>query len=614
MTSFETLLSHLPDRAAALNYTKSLPINEIETILSECTRNTSIDDPRFIYIWQICQITLNKPAISPDGAIKSLLPLAKWHLSYLLGAGGVPAMKHRLQQMFGEKCLDHPTISKLLTMNIAAAKKKGYKVKLQVLTMILTMIEHHFQANDHRNNHTETKVKTPSAPSTSTSKKPLIPSISTDKSTSKSTTPQHAPVFLDLNNTISATNIIDGTSLCVQGCSNLWRPQKKTGNSKKNNRKKTKKKEKKNLATTSKALVSSLDKYGFAAIDEFASADEVIKLRHEIARLAPHTEQSQIWVGKSSGVGAHVTLPKVRGDKVLWMCGGHGKKDQEANLFDSAGVQPKTTGEIEPCDPTVHAATSFDGRFVYLRTLLKRLDQLIYDGLKQTNHERLKGISSRSDCMLAQYKVGDRFQKHVDNTTQDGRKLTCLVYLNISNETSGGHLRLHGCSGLDEGDVVSIQPLGGRLAMFWSDEVSHEVLEQLTGDRWAITCWYYDFGERMRAVMKAQDENVGVEEDVNSTDSQKEAQQFVLTLLDDNNPKQNDEERLLSLKRTATLLSLPSLCILGRVFFGRTVTMNKEKEENDVLTPETIRRSLLSLDVKQYCELRAQARDMHSGK
>ena len=41
---------------------------------------------------------------------------------------------------------------------------------------------------------------------------------------------------------------------------------------------------------------------------------------------------------------------------------------------------------------------------------------------------------------------------------------------------------------------------------------------------------------------------------------------------------------------------------------------NKEKEENDVLTPETIRRSLLSLDVKQYCELRAQARDMHSGK
>ena len=221
MTSFETLLSHLPDRAAALNYTKSLPINEIETILSECTRNTSINDPRFIYIWQICQITLNKPAISPDGAIKSLLPLAKWHLSYLLGAGGVPAMKHRLQQMFGEKCLDHPTISKLLTMNIAAAKKKGYKVKLQVLTMILTMIEHHFQANDHRNNHKETKVKTPSAPSTSTSKKPLIPSISTDKSTSKSTTPQHAPVFLDLNNTISATNIIDGTSLCVQGCSNL---------------------------------------------------------------------------------------------------------------------------------------------------------------------------------------------------------------------------------------------------------------------------------------------------------------------------------------------------------------------------------------------------------
>lgn len=34
-------------------------------------------------------------------------------------------------------------------------------------------------------------------------------------------------------------------------------------------------------------------------------------------------EASEIWLGKEADVGAHLTVPSVRGDRVLWMCGAH---------------------------------------------------------------------------------------------------------------------------------------------------------------------------------------------------------------------------------------------------------------------------------------------------
>ena len=152
--------------------------------------------------------------------------------------------------------------------------------------------------------------------------------------------------------------------------------------------------------------------------------------------------------------------------------------------------------------------------------------------------------------------------------------------------------------------------------MFWSDQIQHEVLEQLKDERIAITVWYFDFGERMRAVMTASSENkqdIGGE-DVQESSSQREAQAFVEQLLEGSS-ELSDTERLSTLHRTAQALTPVALCILARVFFGQTgQATDGNGGGGGGVTPETIRASLIGLELNQYLELRKQAREMHAGK
>jgi len=94
---------------------------------------------------------------------------------------------------------------------------------------------------------------------------------------------------------------------------------------------------------------------------------------------------------------------------------------------------------------------------------------------------------------------GSVYPLHVDNTqglsSQDVRKLTVILYLNPSyNEAQdGGALRLY----LKENTILDLSPMGGRLVMFWSDEIPHEVLptaphareHEETLHRYALTIW-----------------------------------------------------------------------------------------------------------------------------
>ncbi len=61
-----------------------------------------------------------------------------------------------------------------------------------------------------------------------------------------------------------------------------------------------------------------------------------------------------------------------------------------------------------------------------------------------TRVPRLQNVQSRSDAMLAVYDGnGARFQKHIDNTARDGRRLTVLVYLNVDwKMEDGGALQI----------------------------------------------------------------------------------------------------------------------------------------------------------------------------
>ena len=105
------------------------------------------------------------------------------------------------------------------------------------------------------------------------------------------------------------------------------------------------------------------------------------------------------------------------------------------------------------------------------------------------------GVASSSQ--LAVYETGGRYVRHLDVRRGGGgpvRRLTAIVYLNEGWQSDwGGQLRLYGRCGIVAGEEsetsVDVFPVYGRLLLFASEEVEHEVLPA-THRRVAITTWF----------------------------------------------------------------------------------------------------------------------------
>lgn len=160
---------------------------------------------------------------------------------------------------------------------------------------------------------------------------------------------------------------------------------------------------------------------------------------------------------------------------------------------------------------------------------------------------------------------GARFARHIDNTTGDGRRLTVLAYLNPAwTPEEGGALRLF----TDDKDnnnyytddkekyaddtkgknnkendtdvkddkekggeangvhAIDVAPLGGRLAMFYSADIPHEVRPTF-GMRHSITLWYYDRDERKRAVDASKESGSSQAVAESSVEAQVAAKEFI---------------------------------------------------------------------------------------
>lgn len=76
--------------------------------------------------------------------------------------------------------------------------------------------------------------------------------------------------------------------------------------------------------------------------------------------------------------------------------------------------------------------------------------------------------------------------------------LPSLPSRGIATETSTLSLSL------ESSVVLDVLPLSGRIAMFYSAEMPHEVMPTYDADRHAITIWYYDSSERHNTVAQAQ--------------------------------------------------------------------------------------------------------------
>jgi len=82
--------------------------------------------------------------------------------------------------------------------------------------------------------------------------------------------------------------------------------------------------------------------------------------------------------------------------------------------------------------------------------------------------------------------------------------------------------------------AVDIMPEGGRIAMFYSDKVPHEVTAT-NSNRYALTVWYYDGVERSEAVAKSQELQSGDEK--GDMEAQLEASEFIKNTLANENMK-----------------------------------------------------------------------------
>ncbi len=189
-------------------------------------------------------------------------------------------------------------------------------------------------------------------------------------------------------------------------------------------------------------IADSLAGQEFCVIDDFASAELVESLLEAVAF---HREEENF---HKAGIGnAHLfTVDKqIRGDYVKWI---YEEDAQPATLVFLRGVED----------------------------LMASLNRLLFLSLKDL------------ECHYAIYPPGTFYEKHLDQfKSTNNRKISFAFYLNQNWEPGdGGELRLYRPDG-----NLDIAPLAGRLAVFRSDTVEHEVLVTQK-DRYSITGWMRD--------------------------------------------------------------------------------------------------------------------------
>jgi SM-20-related protein len=189
-------------------------------------------------------------------------------------------------------------------------------------------------------------------------------------------------------------------------------------------------------------VADGLAEHGFAVIDQFLSQEEVETI------LQMDEFQSEGTGFKKAGIGNSKSLQiqeAIRGDYIQWL--------------------DKNNSPVS------------------VRTYLKRLDELV-TFLNQALFLSLKDV----EVHMTVYPAGSFYKRHLDQFRQDDhRKLSVICYLNKEwKEEHGGQLRMY-----LQDRSLDVLPTAGRLVIFRSDQIEHEVLPA-TRPRLSITGWILD--------------------------------------------------------------------------------------------------------------------------
>ncbi len=163
----------------------------------------------------------------------------------------------------------------------------------------------------------------------------------------------------------------------------------------------------------------------------------------------------------------------------------------DAGLFKPAkvGVSPTRVDSIRG-DETCWIAADSDHELAWL---FERLDQLKV----AMNETLLLGLWDL-ECHFARYPEGAGYERHIDRfASNDRRVLSMVIYLNAHWQPSdGGALRVHPSAENGLNSPKDIAPQGGRLVLFLSDSIAHEVMPAHR-ERRSLTGWFRRRGDRL---------------------------------------------------------------------------------------------------------------------
>lgn len=94
----------------------------------------------------------------------------------------------------------------------------------------------------------------------------------------------------------------------------------------------------------------------------------------------------------------------------------------------------------------------------------------------------------RWEVQVARYGPGTRYRRHLDTfATRSARRLTVILYLNADwCPAHAGSLRIYP----ENSEPVDLAPIGGRLVLFRSEKLSHEVCTT-AAERYTVTAWFH---------------------------------------------------------------------------------------------------------------------------
>jgi SM-20-related protein len=187
-------------------------------------------------------------------------------------------------------------------------------------------------------------------------------------------------------------------------------------------------------------IINDLLQQNYSVIDNFFTEDEVVLLRNSL--LVKYQEDSF----KKAAIGSKFDeqiVSAVRGDFVLWM--EEGRANPTERLF-----------------------------FDKINSMVNYLNKTCFLGILH------------KEFHYAVYPKGTYYKRHLDTfQNDDRRKLSLVCYLNDLDwkEENGGELVIYAKS------PIVLHPLPGRIVIFESQVLEHEVKPVLASERYSITGW-----------------------------------------------------------------------------------------------------------------------------